>query len=1067
MRCKFMIGTYLILVLLLLSVLPVSALPRDSPIPEWNTGWSYRQQLQIPISTGNLDVAFQPIDLNVVFDHPCWAQNETIHSIRICDWDGTMWHELESQIYDMEYTEESTTVVRECNVVFLIPEHTTGNEQYYVYYDDQEKSPPMYPDHVSVEDASYSSSPLPDIKAEAMYYGIREDGYIVYGVGQSGEFLDRSLAQVVVKQKPKSEQFDIVNADQIASFSFSYAIGKKEGDEVSSDQTLMLKKIFTDGNLMVSFGIISESSTGELRTSALYKYYYSPETDKRICVHVKHEVLRDVVVKGDENLDGRFGALISFKSRNPTVEKLNFGDILPFLDVAGESNTVDEYPLDTNPESKNREWVISFADDVDLGSEAWLAYGEGKTGKTHSLIFSSNSGIVKAGINERDGIQVKVAEREYFNFLGTEVDYASINFGRNSYEKGYSHDLLIPGDLVVEFDAELFSSEQGGYAAVQEEAQLYHDLAKCRSVSQGGSFEQRVQKFPVTVVTHFGGTRFSFPWFVNRTGLSLPVMRVELCSYDGTVIASGIAERSLLTRAYTVFSNVSTGEYLVKVYRVIQNRSKVFTGARVLYVNGRMVVHVFCTWQRTVQVAFHDQHDTGISDVKVLILNTHDIVFAENRTDAQGQSTLYIPHSSRDVFRVQAWYHDFIVYEGELDSLKRKISVSSAIGLYDFTVEVRDQLGFSPGVEVHPMLSSIEYDDAPPILAVSESPGSYRFTRVPSGMYRLQLSYGAVLDEEEISVPECGDLIHLPFRVTFSLGFDVYDNQGNALHDDALRVVVIRENKEVKECVGNDRVCTLPPAHYTLNAYQGNTFIGQNEIFLTSDQSLQLVTTVQSLIPLVLLVISCIAVGVVCVLLFLKKITLFTLLKVCALVLLLISLVQPWWMLSGSSTSPMIERRIQMYVHPQVMIETTTTSERTTYSLAAMPDIYLDFLSKVFIAVGVLAVVILFSILLDIVQRKKYVIILTAVCTLMLALLGIIYYTGTSKLCEASVGSIQGTGILSFLIDNQDVMIASQWGLASGFYLVILSILVLSGATLWQLKNYVCLRKRNSKQSKP
>jgi len=100
--------------------------------PKWNSSWSFSQEIDIPFDT-SLDIAnFQPIDTTVFFENPCWAKDKINHSIRICCWDGYIWHELESQIYNLEST--SSNMITSCNIVFLIPEFADGNEKYFIYY---------------------------------------------------------------------------------------------------------------------------------------------------------------------------------------------------------------------------------------------------------------------------------------------------------------------------------------------------------------------------------------------------------------------------------------------------------------------------------------------------------------------------------------------------------------------------------------------------------------------------------------------------------------------------------------------------------------------------------------------------------------------------------------------------------------------------------------------------------------------------------------------------------------------------------------------------------------------
>jgi hypothetical protein len=573
-------GTILFLVVTSLSL---SALPEEDTPPHWKKDWSYQKQLQIPILTNNTHAKYQPIDIHVKFENPCWTINETETSIRICCWDGLEWHELESQIYDLQKTNSET--VEECSIVFLIPDFADGTEQYYMYYDDTKKETPKYADHITIEDLYYYSTPISDISAEAKYYGIRENGYCLYGIGQEGKLLDRSFSQVIVKLKRETENFDLLDADQVQSFAFSYHYGSEEHEESSSDQSFVHKKIFVDGNLMIEFGIISESDKKDIRTTAIYKYYYSPLEDKRLCIRVKHQMFSDAIVSGITNIDGRFGTMISIRSHNPAINLLNFGEIYPYLHFHGKHNTVEEYQMNLDPETKKREWIVSYKDDADVGEEAWIAYGEGKQGKTHAIIFSDNK-VLLSGTDERDGIQIKAAEREYFNFLSAEIDYVSINFGRNSYEKGYGHDVEIPGDLTIEFDAEMFISEQGGYEKVRREAVLFQELVKHRSLPEKPSFEQEKKKHDLKIVTHFGGSRFTYPRLANRTYQIFPVLWIEVVQ-DGKVIHSGAAQKSFFmkSRSIKLFPKVTEGTYLVKVFWMIDNETKFFRGAKVVTLN--------------------------------------------------------------------------------------------------------------------------------------------------------------------------------------------------------------------------------------------------------------------------------------------------------------------------------------------------------------------------------------------------------------------------------------------------------------------------------------------------
>ena len=328
MLSQRMIRISLILILILMiGLMPLSSLNAktmtytgDPPIYNWNDNWKYNQSIDPHIKTNSISSIYQPIDIQIKFLNNCWAVNESVNSIRVLSWDGNIWHELESQIYNLNFTDDYH--ISSCGIVFLIPDFANGEESYYIYYNDQETSASNYIDHLSVKDAYYYFEPISGISVEGDYYEISEDGFIVYGVGQKGQVMNRKLSQIAIRLKPNTEVFDILNSDLLTSFCFSYQNGPDDDDEIASDHRLIAKEILIDGNLMVEFLVISGSENGQLKTSNIYKYYYNPSEDKRINVHVKHEVLAECIVKGIENSDGRFGTIVSYNSKSASMKKI-------------------------------------------------------------------------------------------------------------------------------------------------------------------------------------------------------------------------------------------------------------------------------------------------------------------------------------------------------------------------------------------------------------------------------------------------------------------------------------------------------------------------------------------------------------------------------------------------------------------------------------------------------------------------------------------------------------------------------------------------------------------------
>ena len=175
-RVSFLLG----ILLLFLTAAPVPA-AQDG---WWNDAWSFRQEIILDSITSKESAANQPVDTTIRFDSPVGRENETHHSVRVIFQNKEDDIELESQLYDLMYSDE--THITSCNLVFLIPPQTDGTERYYVYYDESPTTSPDYPDHVSIADSSYFYEPIPGYPLESHFYQISQQDTIRYIVAQEG-----------------------------------------------------------------------------------------------------------------------------------------------------------------------------------------------------------------------------------------------------------------------------------------------------------------------------------------------------------------------------------------------------------------------------------------------------------------------------------------------------------------------------------------------------------------------------------------------------------------------------------------------------------------------------------------------------------------------------------------------------------------------------------------------------------------------------------------------------------------------------------------------------------------
>ena len=1039
--------SYLILLIILSSVLTISVKSDDASEPySWNNNWSYNQELNLPISTNNELAKNQPIDIKISFEKRCWGKNEKEHSIRVCCWDGYNWHELESQIYDIKF--KGNNDIDECGLVFLVPKFADGSERYFVYYDNNEKKSPNYKDHVNVTDEYFYYEPISGLIVEGDYYEITEDDYVIYGVGQKGQIINRKLSQVVIKQKKGVKEFDVINSDIIASLCFSYYKGVNDEDEISSDQSLVSKKINVDGNLMLEFGIVSESSDKRLRTTNVYKYYYSPNQDKRICVHSKHQCFKNSKVSGITNIDGRYGALISYKSK---IGRSRFGEILPYLHTIDENNRIREYSLIKNPENKNHEWIISYKDDCDIGKNPWISYDEGNSGKAHALIFSLNENIVKKGTNERDGFQIKTTEREYLDVIGAELDYASIMYGRNSYEKGGKHDLDIPDDLTVEYCVEFFSTENNSYKAVIEEEVFFRSLVKYRHDDGDGSFEGDENIYTLTVYSLYSG-RISFPlkWYNITKGL-LPIVFMELYK-DGVLVSSKYAYNPLLAAPRVKFPKLSKGDYVVKVYRIIGKNIKNFIGIKSVKVDGDTKTSIYSTWQKQIKISLSDQNNKKIKDANIILFRNNTIV-TENITNGEEDIEFLVPYNLFKDYDLKIFYKDFIIYNKKVPARVKKIDVKT--NLYDLKIKTKDNLGLPPGVNVRPFITSPKMYIDSEIIPENLGYGIYFFKNIPEATYDLIISFGSFTDKKIVNIPNNGKTEEIKFSAHFNLKNEIFDSYGNQIKDGEQEIDIIRNNKKIYESISYDKIVDLPPGTYTINVFSENKLIGSKTILLTNDKNIHIVTSIKPIMPSLALGLIIIFILQIIVLLIFKRISLNTFLKLLAISLIILSLFQPWWILDAKSIAPVAEKHSELLVIPKTIMESFTYEGKTHLDIATIPVVFTDFLGILLLIVCSGFVLLGLSFIPNIFLKRRYSLLLIFSSSLFLIIIGAAFCMGMAKITEISLGSLQGSGIIDVAANNGDtIYINAHWGMGLGFHLCIIgAIIALMGGIIDYLRS--------------
>jgi len=809
-------------------------IPNISAEPiKWDEEWNFSEELIIPIDTRLKISAYKPVDIEVEFENKCWAKNEEEHSIRLICWYGTVWHELESQIYDFQSIDNN--FISSCSLVFLIPEFADGTEKYYLYYSDTEKNSPDYLNHVKIEESYYRYEPISGYALESSYFKITDDDYCNYIISQEGQFMGYNTGQHIIKMNEKTTEIKPKNNDLIAAFDFKYSYGDDLFEYSSTSQKLISKEIINDGNLMIEFGMISRSKLDDLQTTANYKYYHCPtSSESRIHVHVKHEALKEIKLDDaivlDTNTDGTYATLQIQSVKSKTIDDLNFGRIQPYMHYNNEHGTISEFDVDVDPEYIPEDLdirIISIEDDVDLGENSWVSFDEGVNGIAHAIIFYSNDILIQ-GNNEKNGFQINAYEMDYPHLPGLENNMANIVVSRNSFEKGENFDTIIPQDFIVEFDAEFFSTKTDGYKILDDEAKIFRKLIENKPEYDLDFNDETsdVEKHSLSIKVHQArsfpmgsslsalfGKNFSYivvelykdgEYVSSESAVRLPMKTMD--DFDSTRIIKTIIQsikyfdfRNISFYKKIIFSDIEEGEYVIKIYREnpISSDKRQYIGYTVVDLTKDMEINVNCRSEGQINLLVMDQNDDKVENAEVILKN-QDSIISNSVTNKEGEADIRAPKNLDD-YNLQVVYKGFLVYEdlikiNSLSNLKSDI-ISINIERYNVDLEIFDKWDLSPDVELNPILLNDLGNDQIIIYSEKKSDSNYFFKYIPNGDYKLIFRFKSFIVEESIQLTD-DESLKIEFPAEYKINIKTRDSRGVIYPDST--VYISRDGKKVK-----------------------------------------------------------------------------------------------------------------------------------------------------------------------------------------------------------------------------------------------------------------------------
>ncbi|MFO8077416.1 MAG: hypothetical protein R6U21_02060 [Thermoplasmatota archaeon] len=1071
-----------LILLFFLSILLFSIPPNSLAYPIVSTNietLSYKQEITIPIDTSDPSADYQPIDTRITFDQSCWAKNETVHSVRVAYDDGNGLEEIDSQIYDLSYTDE--TYIDACSLVFLIPKDTTGEETYYVLYDDQQTDPVSYEDHITIQDTHYYYEPISGQIMDFDYYRITQDGYVLYAICQKGELLGNGMSNAIIKLLPNSTEFTTTNAEQIASFYMSYSTdpaGTHDGSQWAKD---IKKTVLVDGNLMTRIQMEGTSPKNDIKTNNIYTYYYCPTSAKHIHVNVNHEILQDITVAGTQQREGTYASLSTIKARSGTIDDMNLGTILPKIHIYTEDETTKTYDIPTDPKAHPAEWLLGTNDDQDLGSKAWFCIDDPNSGKAHGLLFAQNTGLLEG---PNDGIQVKASVHQHVALPGLEADSGDLYALRNAYEDG-SHSTTISAGTNVTFDVQYLALQNGGFEAVDEESIFYQTLNQIRPITRGNvtadeDDAEEKKRYTLTTYVHLApsfplgsllsaglGRNISYLsaeiYKENDLASSGSISRLKIgdidVSFDNTTfkqkinLIRGMFDIKNSTLFKTIrFNDLESGDYLIKIYKEnpLFGNDRKYIGYATVNLEGNTKTHIYCKQQTMLQATVTDQKDQPVEHAR-FTLSINDNIIAEDITDENGSVSLYFPFYKRNTLTLQGFYKGFLITDQKIQ-LKTKnrlnpIQKTINIERYNCEITVKDTLGLSPAVDINPMLTSnqmIILEKLQP--ATNKNNAWYEFTDLYPGSYKLKMSYKSFVVEETITLNK-DTALDFTFPAEFLLDCSLLDSVGSPVSQGT--ITVQRQGKTVSSSFeeGTGKII-IPPGTYEITIRSDTETIASQTMMVKGDKSVDLVTNHPSLMHTVAPLVILLVFAGLALYFFWKKQKNYSI-HFLVIAIVLLSLFFPWWMLSGDTGT--VTTNTKTMIYPSNLITITTTDQVIGGEISSVPEEFtmiLTLISALIVGASLL-------IALELIIHQKFPrisMIISIFVMILLILSAVLFYVAMSEVTKVGVGSFSDTDELTISIPGQteNVNLLCQWGPGIGFYLILVGFIIYLG---WQMRS--------------
>ncbi len=1036
------------LILLLLAIPPLvpSVGAQDS---WWDPGWSYRQEITLPLDLHSPGAAGQPVDLRLSFTNPCWAQDATHSSVRVISERNGECTELESELYNLTYT--SPDILAGCSLIFLIPNDVTGDEHLYAYYDGAQTPSAEYPDHVTVTTSSYYLEPIPGYAVQSSFYVVSDDGHPTYAVSYAGQFLYYKTAQYVTKLLPNATTVLPTTTDMLASFEFKYYYGTALDAFASTADHATSHEILRDGTLSASLSITSRSHDNTLQTTAVYTYYHTTTSQARIRVHADHTAFADCTVTPGASTDGTYAQLQCGGIHTNTIPELNIDRLYPLAHVQTTSGR-EEYRIDPNPEYSTDPVtrILSPTDDVDLGTPAWASYDEGTNGTAHALLFATTH-VLTTDDDEADGIQANIYESNTPNLPGFRNDAAVLQCNRNSVTSPGAQDLSIPAGFHATYDAEFYTTTTGGYPQVQAEAACYPLLA---SLLPGATAENQIT---TTSPPHYTLTVHALNAWSMPLGASLSILLGKNYSFitatiyhDTSLVCSGTTARltihtptntsthrllSLqnLTLTKTIrFPSLPEGDYLIKIYRqhpLRTNRTQCI-GYATVSLTANTTVTIRCTRQSSATFHIKDQHGQGIPDADVrLAMGTTAISWG--RTDHNGSVILTVPRQ-KNAYNTTVLYKGFLLSSQAMRTpliSRRPLTRTVTVNLSQLTLTIVDTWNLPPEINLAPLLSSHLMFQAENLSLTATAPGQYTLPGLPLASYNCWVRYQSFSANTTVALQQT-TTAQLVFPAEYLIRFNLLDSRGIPLKGLSLS---LKRGDRTLSLNATDSLLrvSLPPGLYHLDVRSSSGIVASRPLQVIGPREVTVVVD-QDPAAIGFLLGGVAILGLTGVLSYWKKEWAFLIAGI-SIVFIVCSLWFPWWGITGSSSETSISS--QLFILPTSLVSTIQTPQVLSGELASLPDQFFTVMTAFVIGCVLGASFLTASVVCRAKRRRRLTWWLWVLSLLVLGGSLLLVLVSISMVSTVSVGGLFGSGPFQVTIPGGGVQeLPASWGLSLGFF---------------------------------